>query len=451
MWKNEGRHVTELRRIDFCKNNAVAIDNSDLPSDDQVGQLVHFTGTVTVDDSTIELAPGSALNITSPLSKALVIRRTCMIYQKFEQAQQQVKEDIVGAGTTTTTTYTVKEDWSPMGPGPETLPHLPDEHNSRGVWDELIAASGSQVEEALADNGMPPELMALLGGGMTKAPNGMSVSPAAHVGGFGLTKEVLKAHPGVFFAEWTPVPSDYIPDVVEGLPELRKDRYGNLTTVEEGEQPTNGDVMIKYEYAGDGFDASFVVEQVLLASDPETGVPVQKYGVDKAPVIDDKCCGKIHDDLGVIWMVRRGTHGLNEMIDMAKVDEAMVTKVLRLVCLVLIIAGWSLLFSIFSTLLHTLPILGKLGDFAIFIVALILGCLCFCGVTAVAYIRYRPLMAGGILGLAALITALCWVQLGETAANSSPPTMQPVASPEMIEFDDTIADMAPEDVALEYY
>jgi hypothetical protein len=374
-----------------------------------------------------------------------------MIYQKFEQAQQQVKEDIVGAGTTTTTTYTVKEDWSPMGPGPETLPHLPDEHNSRGVWDELIAASGSQVEEALADNGMPPELMALLGGGMTKAPNGMSVSPAAHVGGFGLTKEVLKAHPGVFFAEWTPVPSDYIPDVIEGLPELRKDRYGNLTTVEEGEQPTNGDVMIKYEYAGDGFDASFVVEQVLLASDPETGVPVQKYGVDKAPVIDDKCCGKIHDDLGVIWMVRRGTHGLNEMIDMAKVDEAMVTKVLRLVCLVLIIAGWSLLFSIFSTLLHTLPILGKLGDFAIFIVALILGCLCFCGVTAVAYIRYRPLMAGGILGLAALITALCWVQLGETAANSSPPTMQPVASPEMIEFDDTIADMAPEDVALEYY
>jgi hypothetical protein len=26
IWKNEGRHVDQLSRIDFCKNNAVAID-----------------------------------------------------------------------------------------------------------------------------------------------------------------------------------------------------------------------------------------------------------------------------------------------------------------------------------------------------------------------------------------------------------------------------------------
>ena len=26
IWKNEGRHVRELQRIDFCKNAAVAVD-----------------------------------------------------------------------------------------------------------------------------------------------------------------------------------------------------------------------------------------------------------------------------------------------------------------------------------------------------------------------------------------------------------------------------------------
>lgn len=452
MWKNEGRHVNELRRIDFAKNTAVVIDNPDVPSDDQVGQLVHFTGNVTVDDGTVELSPGSALNITSPLGKALVIKRTCMIYQKMEHAEQQVKNDTIGGGQTTTTTYTVKEDWSPMV-GPETLPHLPDEHNSRGVWDELIAASGSETADAPASNGMPPELAALMAAAdPSKAPNGIAISPSAHVGGFGLSKDVIMAHPAVFLAEWTPVPADYIPDVVEGLPELRKDRYGNLTTVEEGEQPTNGDVMIKYEYAGDGFQASFVVEQVLLDSDPEKGVPGQKYGVSKAPVIDDKCCGKIHDDLGVIWMVRRGTHNLNEMIDMAKQDEATLTKILRVVCLVLIIAGWSMLFSIFSTLLHTLPLLGTLGDFAIFVVALILGCVCFCGVTAVAYIRYRPVMAFGILALAGIITGICFWRLGDAAENSVQPTMQPVASPKFIFFDDAVEpEFIHEDVAVEYY
>ena len=453
MWKNEGRHVNELRKIDFAKNNAVVIDNADLPSDDQVGQLVHFTGNVTVDDSAVELSPGSALNITSPLGKALVIKRACMIYQKMEHADQQVKNDVVGGGQTTTTTYTVKEDWSHMGPGPETLPHLPDEHNSRGVWDELIAASGSEVAEAPAANGMPPELAAIMAAAdPSKAPNGIAISPAAHVGGFGISKEVVMSHPAVFLAEWTPVPSDYIPDVVEGLPELRKDRYGNLTTVEEGEQPTNGDVMIKYEYAADGFDASFVVEQILLDSDPEKGVPVQKYGISQAPVIDDKCCGKIHDDLGVIWMVRRGTHGLNEMIDMAKQDEAVMTKILRVICLALIIAGWAMLFSIFSTLLHTLPILGKLGDFAIFIVALILGCTCFCGVTAVAYIRYRPVLATGILAVTLLIIGLCFGRVGDAAANSVQPTMQPVASPKYIMFDDAVeSSFVHEDIAVEYY
>jgi hypothetical protein len=112
MWKNEGRHVNELRLIDFCKNTAVAVNNADSLSE-KVGRLVHFTETVTIDDDTLDLPPGS-LNITSPIGKALAIRSKCTIYQKFKQASQhqQVKEDMVGAGTTTAVTYNVKEVWS---------------------------------------------------------------------------------------------------------------------------------------------------------------------------------------------------------------------------------------------------------------------------------------------------------------------------------------------------
>jgi hypothetical protein len=102
--------------------------------------------------------------------------------------------------------------------------------------------------------------------------------------------------------------------------------------------------------------------------------------------------------------------------------------------------------------LHTLPILGKIGDAAIFIVALILGCVCFCGVTAVAYIRYRPVMAFGILAVAAAITAVCFVQIGNAAENSLQPTMQPVASPKFIMFDDYVEpELVQQDVAVEYY
>lgn len=440
MWKNEGRHVTELRRIDFCKNEAVVVNNADIPSDENTGQLVHFVGKVSVDEDTLELHPGP-LNITSPLPKALVIKRTCMIYQKFEEASQQVKNDTIGAGQTTTTTFTLKEDWTPMGPQPERLEHL-DETNSRGIWDELVSNSGTPESAAPSPSNlppnMPPQMLAMLQqADMTKAPHAISISKSAHVGGFGLTEEVVMNEPAVFQSEWMPLPIEMIPDEIESLPELRKDRYGNITTVEEGDQPVNGDVMIKYEYVADGFDTSFIVQQVLSESDPETGVPAHKFGVDKGRVLDEKCCGKISDDLGVIWMVRRGRHDLHEMIKMAKEDENTITKILRIVCWVLLVAGWMMLFSIFTTLLSTLPILGTLGNAAFFIVALIVGTVCCCGVTAVAYMRYRPLLSFGILALAGGIAGLIIWQLDDANEASIQPTPAPVKSPSFFYSDNT--------------
>jgi len=255
MWKNEGRHVTELRRIDFCKNKAVVVPDINMPSDDNTGQLVHFVGKVSVDDEELELLP-SPLNITSSLPKALVMKRTCMIYQKFEHSEQQVQNQTIGAGQTTTTTFTVKEDWTADGPQAERLPHLNTETNSRGIWDELISNSGnpetapspSPNQPQLPPN-MPPEMAALLHQtDLTKAPHSIAINSSAHVGGFGLTEDIITTEKAVFQTEWLPVPAELVPDEIEALPELRKDRYGNLTTVEEGDQPQNGDVMIKYEY-----------------------------------------------------------------------------------------------------------------------------------------------------------------------------------------------------------
>ena len=168
-----------------------------------------------------------------------------------------------GAGQTTTTTFTVREDWTPAGPQPATLPHLPDETNSRGIWDELVAHCGAPetAPPPPAAPDAPPDLAALLQGFDRAAPpHALAVAACAHVGGFILGPAVIKGEPAVFQAEWSPLPEELVPDDLPDLPELRRDRYGNLTTVEEGDEPKNGDVLIKYEYAADGFDASFVVQ-----------------------------------------------------------------------------------------------------------------------------------------------------------------------------------------------
>ena len=451
MWKNEGRHVTELRRIDFVKNKAVVVENSDLPSDEHTGQLVHFVGNVTVDDATLELSP-APLNVSAPVANALVVKRTCLIYQRFEDAKQETKSDTVGGGQTTTTTYTVREDWTPMGPQPEQLPHLPEETNSQGIWDDLLAASGASetAKPAGMPANMPPQMAAMFQVvDFSSGPHGIAVSSAAHVGGFGLSKEIVMTEASVFQAEWNAVPSDLVPDSVDGCPALRKDASGNLTTVAQGEQPINGDVMIKYEYVPAGFDASFVVEQVLAESDPEMGIGAHKFGVSKATVIDEKCCGKINDNLGVIWMVRRGRHDLGEMIQMAKEDEKTVTKVLRLICWVLLVAGWVMFFSIFTTIMSTLPILKQLGYFAVILVALIVGTACCCSVTAIAYIRYRPLVAFAILAVAGAIGGIVAWRMGEATQDAqNAPTLALTFVKHFVSADFL---MDSGDVTVEYY
>jgi len=208
----------------------------------------------------------------------------------------------------------------------------------------------------------------------TKAPNGFAASESAHVGGFGLEKSILMGEPLLFQTDWVPLPAEFVPNSVDGCEGLVKGSDGILRTNTENEQPSNGDVMVKYEYITDGFDCSFVVKQI-IGSSSEADIEVgYKYAVSKAELIDDKCFGMIHDNLGVIWMMRRGKHDLNEMINMAKEEEKAITKVLRVVFYLVLVAGWIMIFSIFTTVISLLPLIGKLGAFAVAIVAFIRYC-----------------------------------------------------------------------------
>ncbi|CAB9508410.1 Protein of unknown function (DUF1625) [Seminavis robusta] len=399
IYKNEGRHVTELARITYCKNEATLVDCS-APGDETMGKLVHFSGQVTVGDGFLDFSNGdesaqSALNIIEPLPNAILLKRTCYIYQKFEQSQQTTDKNMVGGGETRTTTYTVTEDWTPMGPEPPALPHLPNETNSRGIWDQLVTAAG---RPSAAPSQQPNDLAAALGlVDMSQPPQAETVSPATRVGAFGLSKEVVLAYPQVFSDSLQPVPGDVIPAQVAGCDGLMKGSDNILRTFPEGQQPQNGDCKVVYEFAADGFDSSFVVQQVPKAADGEA-----KFGIDKARVIEKKCLG-CENDLGDIWMVRKGRIGLHEMLDMAREDEKKILYLIRAVGCVLLLAGWIMLFSPFVTALQVLPLLSQLGYFAVVLTALIVSTLCCLTVTIVAYIRYRPVLAIGLLALAGAI------------------------------------------------
>ena len=407
--------------------------------------MVHFTGNVTVGESAIDFGESDGLNVTKPVSNAILLKRTTYIWQAFELASQSTKQDFVGGGETRTTTYTLKEDWTAMGPQKD-CPNV-GKTNSRGVWDQIIAVTGGAVEEPAtattnptptnpmqaamqAQGPMPLEMAQAMGlYNPNKPPQAMKVSDAARVGEFYLTEKILLGNPAVFASGAVPVPPECIPESVPGCEFLFKGSENTLQSFPEGQQPQNGDVKIVYEYVASEFPASFIVAQTASVPEDakETGA---KYGVDQAPVT-----GRCKTDLGQIWMVRKGTHNLHEMLDMAKEDERKLTNIIRVVGWALLCAGWIMFFSPLTTILQVLPILSQLGYFAVVLSSLIVSCLCCCTVMAIAYMRYRPVITGGILILSLVIWGIVIWRVNEAAGEyTDPPTSAPISSSKLSVF-----------------
>ena len=411
IWRNEGRHVRELARIDYCKNQAVVVADPTSPTANTNECLVHFTGKVQVVDKNDKEDNDDKLDLTTPIPHALVVKRTVYIYQKFEVAERSVNRDRIGGGETRTTTYSVREDWTARGPQAASLEHIPGETNSRGIWDDLVQVAGTRQ----SDNPSPvvaqlPDAMAEMLGlhDENQPPHRQAVATTVHVGGFALKADVILGHPGAFLADMQPVPAEYLPDV----PKLVKGSDGVLQTFDQAVGPQNGDVKIVYEYATDGFDCSFLVRQVAPATDD---LEAQRYGVAQCHAVKEQCFGAWDTDLGDVWMVHRGTHDVAAMIVTAKQEEAAMNKLVRIVGWILLFVGWIMLFSPFVTALEVLPILSNLGFFAVVLVALTVSALCCSTLTLLAYFRYRPLLSGSLLALALGIWAIVIWRLDEAA------------------------------------
>lgn len=88
------------------------------------------------------------------------------------------------------------------------------------------------------------------------------------------------------------------------------------------------------------------------------------------------------------------------------------------------------LFAPFSAALSVLPILGAIGNAAIFVAALIASLLCCFTVTTLAYIRYRPMIASAMLLLAGGIWGIvAWrLNIAATEGGTAAPTFAPTTS-----------------------
>ncbi|MBQ9403385.1 MAG: primosome assembly protein PriA, partial [Synergistaceae bacterium] len=99
-----------------------------------------------------------------------------------------------------------------------------------------------------------------------------------------------------------------------------------------------------------------------------------------------------------------------EMFKDARSSNTIMAWVLRLVGILVIVGGLKTILAPLSVLADVIPILGTIVGAGTGFVSWVLGLAWSLIVIAVAWVRFRPLIAGGLIAVAVLLIALPYIK-----------------------------------------
>ncbi|WP_454782235.1 TMEM43 family protein [Legionella sp. WA2022007384] len=121
-----------------------------------------------------------------------------------------------------------------------------------------------------------------------------------------------------------------------------------------------------------------------------------------------------------VILLSTGQHSSDEMIEEAQSENRLLTWLLRLVSLLLLIGGFSLIMKPLVILADVVPFIGSIVGFGTGFIAFLLGFSVWLIVTAIAWFATRPFMSIGLL-IIAVIGSYILLQLKTKKAKASLP------------------------------
>ena len=112
-----------------------------------------------------------------------------------------------------------------------------------------------------------------------------------------------------------------------------------------------------------------------------------------------------------------GTKGIAAMFEDARSDNNIMAWVLRVIGAFCVIIGLRIVFNPLSVIADVIPILGTIVGAGAGVVAFLIGLAWSLVVIAVAWVRYRPLVACGLIGVALVFVALSYMK-GKNSAQA---------------------------------
>ena len=428
LWWNEGRAVKTEKMLDEAGNAYVEMENPNKKDASLEGELICGTAMATTEDSLSDAQFGVG-------AKAIALRRTVEYYQWVEHAESK-SEDKLGGKQVTTTTYTYSKQWvsSPVQSSQFKDPAYQNKNMVLTTIDEAeqyaenVSFGAYKLSESLIHSISSREGLDLAISEDLLAQFDKSTQ-VAYERFYGVQKSIQQP-------AQQPATQPAIPDSIRAL------LSDSARAVLDSLQAVNDSIVKSMANAENKKDLQYVhqASNVLyfgrVPGSPEVGdvrvtfeivVPAK---VTVMAVVDGDSFKPYKAKNGKRFQTLvMGKKSGDEIIDAEKKANNMILWALRILGVMLVIAGLKGIFGFLETILKVVPFIANIFGWGVGVVCTVIGVVWSLIVIALAWLFYRPLLGIGLLVLAGF---LVWVfafkgkdKLKELAAKRNQPQPAP--------------------------
>ena len=348
LWWNEGRTFKTAGAIGEAE--LVTQDVQDISRIDPAleGKVIHATGRAVTQEVLRDPVFGVEAN-------ALSIQREAEYYQWQEHSRSETRKKL-GGGEETVTTYTYSREWV-SNPIESANFHDPD-YRSRNTT--LANIEDSTIWANTVTFGaytLPDFLKHSIGGAQPMTLESVDVRAAA----------------GLMNTERSPSEMVHV----------------SGSTVYLGKNPSYpqiGDVRVTFQQTPPA-DVSIIAQVIRSTFEPFTASNGYTFS-----------------------RLTMGTAGMVKMFEGARSSNNTMAWILRVIGILLAVVGLRMIFRILSVIADVIPILGTIVGAGTGFVAFVLGLAWSLIVIAVAWVRFRPLVAGGLVAIALALLAISYMK-----------------------------------------
>ena len=406
LWWNEGRAVKTEKMLDEAGNAYVEMENPNKKDASLEGELICGTAMATTEDSLVDAQFGIG-------AKAIALRRTVEYYQWVEHAESK-SEDKLGGKQVTTTTYTYSKQWvsSPVQSSQFKDPAYQNKNmvlttvEDAEQYAENVSFGAYKLSESLIHSISSREGLDLAISEDLLTQFDKSTQ-AAYERFYGVQKSIQQQ------PTQQPAPQPAIPDSVRAL------LSDSAKAVLDSLQAVNDSIVKSMANAENKKDLQYVhqASNVLyfgrVPGSPEVGdvrvtfeivVPAK---VTVMAVVDGDTFKPYKAKNGKRFQTLvMGKKSGDEIIDAEKEANNMILWALRILGIMLVIAGLKGIFGFLETILKVVPFVANIFGWGVGVVCTVIGVVWSLIVIALAWLFYRPLLGIGLLVLAGF---LIWV------------------------------------------